>query len=314
MIAKSKVKEEILENILSEEDFDYGAYLYSVILFFGSLTLSERKLYLSVEAGENTILLKFSEALKTVYGINATLSVSQHTKKTLKQIELSDKDTLFLLDDLSAAVVEDGRLIGFTDKLCEKYRNERAFKTVMQTAFLKNGALRIPDEKGEESGYYAEVVFENDGFAAGVAEELETYGIKAKLAERNETYAVYLKDGESVGAFLALVRAYGSALELQEILLVREERNNSNRRANCDSHNTDKTALASVKQVLAITKIQQSAGGLAALPTELYETALCRLNNNTASTEELAVLLNVSKGCVQHRLKKLCDISDGLNI
>jgi DNA-binding transcriptional regulator WhiA len=178
------------------------------------------------------------------------------------------------------------------------------------------GALNSEDGVGEREnsgrgGYYAEVMFDSERLASDVVFELNKYGIKAKILERNESYAVYIKDGESVGGFLALVQAHGNALELQEILVMREERNNSNRRANCDSHNLDKSAEASVGQALAIAKIT-GKGGLDALSDELKKTADIRTKNPMASLNELAEILGVSKSCVQHRLKRLADIAGAM--
>ncbi|MDR2047660.1 MAG: DNA-binding protein WhiA [Clostridiales bacterium] len=343
MISKRKVKEEIIEDI-SVKTTDFKALLYAATLSFGSLILSEKKLRLSVEAEERAPLAKFAEGLKKEYGINASFPIAErekyagngselagkysgkagkftekYGKKTAekrggkfegKRLELSERDTLIVLKDLAAARVEDGRITGFLTGLNEKYRSGDGLSALLQAAFLRNGIIRTPDDADGEGGYYAEVVFEDGELATDVIDELEKYDIRAKLLERNETYAVYIKDGESVGAFLALIKAFGSALALQEVLVLREERNNANRRANCDSHNLDKSAEASVRQVLAITKIAESARGLNGLSAELRATAVLRAENKTASIAELAGLLGVSKGCVQHRLKKLTDMAD----
>jgi DNA-binding transcriptional regulator WhiA len=270
-------------------------------------------------------------------------SVITERKKRGKCLEIGEKDTASVLNGLCAAEFFEGKLVGFTDGLPEKYRDFEGIKALLQAAFLKNGVLRTPDadddggyymgEKGHSEhgdydaagelnsenginerensgrgGYYAEVMFDSERLASDVVFELNKYGIKAKILERNESYAVYIKDGESVGGFLALVQAHGNALELQEILVMREERNNSNRRANCDSHNLDKSVEASVGQALAIAKIAEK-GGLDALSDELKRTADIRTENPTASLNELAEMLGVSKSCVQHRLKRLADIA-----
>ncbi|MDR1906511.1 MAG: DNA-binding protein WhiA [Clostridiales bacterium] len=303
MISKRKVKEEILEDVKNGVT-DFKAFLYSAVISFGSLSLENKKFYLSIETDEDVILLKSLEALKSLYNIGAALSVTRHKKSSEKKIDLNEKDTFAVLSDLAVVSTEDGRVTGFLDGLGERYLNDEAFKTFMRIAFLKNGVIRTPNDAGE-GGYYLEVVFAGAATAADAAKQLEKYDIKAKLLERNQAYAVYIKDGESVSAFLALISASDSALALQEILVVRGERNNSNRRANCDSHNMDKSAEASANQILAINKIISAKGGLDALQKELRETAESRIKNNTATIGELSEILGVSKGCVQHRLKKL---------
>jgi DNA-binding protein WhiA len=254
----------------------------------------------NADLGENIAVFN-----KEKNGKNATVT---DRKKPRKSLEIGEKDTASVLGELCAAEFFEGKLTGLTDGLPEKYRNFKGMKALLQAAFLKNGVIRTPDAD-DEGGYYAEVAFDSERLASDAAAELNKYGIKAKLLERNESYAVYIKDGESVGGFLALVQAHGSAIELQEILVMREERNNSNRRANCDSHNLDKSAEASVVQTLAIIKIAER-GGLSALSDELKRTADVRLKNRTASLNELAEALGVSKSCVQHRLKRLADIAE----
>ncbi|MDR3294113.1 MAG: DNA-binding protein WhiA [Clostridiales bacterium] len=308
MISKNKVKQEILKYFSENESDD--AFLYGVILSFGSIRIADRRIFLSVECDEDILLTRFAFEIKRKYAIGASLNISQKSKK-LKEVEIAEKEMLVLLEKTGAAAVSDGHIVGFTDTLEERYLGEREFQTVMRFAFFKNGVVRAPEQE-ENGGYYLEIVFESEAYAADVSDALLTYGIKAKLVERNESYVVYVKDGESVGAFLALVAAYDSALALQEILVVREERNNAHRRANCDSYNFDKSASASVGQVLAIEKIKNNEQAMKLLPHELSDTALCRLTHHTASISELSELLGVSKGCVQHRLKRLQSIAEKL--
>ena len=73
----------------------------------------------------------------------------------------------------------------------------------------------------------------------------------------------------------------------------------------------DKSVLASVRQIRAIEKIERLQG-LSELDVALRETALARLNDKEASLKELADQLNLSKSCLNHRLRRLVKIADGL--
>jgi DNA-binding protein WhiA len=307
VISKKKVKEEIINHLAESAKTDSKAFLYASVLAFGSLSLADKKLSLSAEIDEPMLLTAFINALKSRYGVSAALSVSQKTKKTLRQVDLASADSMRILGDLSAVNIADGVFAGVARGIADEYKGE-GFKTLMQMFFVKNGVIRTPDKDGA-GGYYAETVFDDGNAAEDAVALLGAYEIKAKLLERNESFAVYIKDGESVCDFLALLCADESALELFDVLTVRGERNNSNRRANCDSHNIDKSAEASVRQVIAITKIKE-AGGLETVSAALRETALCRLENPVASMDELAQKLGRSKGCVQHRIGKIIGLLD----
>ena len=89
----------------------------------------------------------------------------------------------------------------------------------------------------------------------------------------------------------------------------RDEANRNNRAANCMSCNADKTALAAVKQVVAIQKLVDS-GALQELSDDLKEAAKLRLQQPTKSLKELAEILGVGKSCLNHRIRKLLEVAE----
>ena len=68
---------------------------------------------------------------------------------------------------------------------------------------------------------------------------------------------------------------------------------------------------ASAKQISAIEKIDHIIG-LETLKPDLYQTAKMRKDNPEDTLNELAERLNVSKSCLNHRLRKLVCIADEL--
>jgi hypothetical protein len=91
-------------------------------------------------------------------------------------------------------------------------------------------------------------------------------------------------------------------------------RNSVNRKVNCDTANVAKTVDASVAQTEAIRKIM-AAGAFEALPEKLRQTADLRLQNPELSIKELAEISTppVTKSCLNHRLRKLIEISGALS-
>ena len=72
--------------------------------------------------------------------------------------------------------------------------------------------------------------------------------------------------------------------------------------------NADKTAIASVKQVVAIEKLKKWSG-FEDLSEELKALAKARLDHPVESLQELADRLKVSKSCLNHRMRKLMELS-----
>ena len=86
-----------------------------------------------------------------------------------------------------------------------------------------------------------------------------------------------------------------------------------NRRLNCDTANLDKAVEAAQKQTETIRKLQ-TAGRLDQLPDKLRQTAEMRLENPELPLSELALILDppVTKSCLNHRLRKLIQLAEGL--
>ena len=75
--------------------------------------------------------------------------------------------------------------------------------------------------------------------------------------------------------------------------------------------NMEKAVTASIKQIMAIEKIQNSIG-LDELGDDLKTLALMRLQHKTLSLQELADSLKISKSCLNHRMRRLMEIASGI--
>ncbi len=178
----------------------------------------------------------------------------------------------------------------------------------IQGAFLGGGSCTLPNE-GNKTGYHLEVVFSNRKMAYDFSKLLAKEELIAKLAERKDNYVVYIKSKELISDFLSIIGAEGSLKKFSSIVAKRDQANNDNRAKNCFSGNADKTAIAAVKQVVVIEGLKNS-GGLEDLGEELVALAETRLNNPSKSLQELAEMLGVSKSCLNHRMRRLMELSE----
>ncbi len=195
----------------------------------------------------------------------------------------------------------------------DKYiiENECCKIAFVKGAFLGTGSCVIPREKDSRSGYHLEVIFFNKQMADDFSTILAEYEILAKCVERKSSYVVYIKSRESISDFLNLLDAQKSLLKLDELTDLKDERNRINRVANCLQKNFDKSILASVRQIYAIENIRETIG-LDELDDSLRKTAEARMADKEASLKELAERLQISKSCLNHRLRRLEKIAEEL--
>ena len=138
----------------------------------------------------------------------------------------------------------------------------------------------------------------------------ENISFNPKKIKRRNNYSVYIKENEKISDFLALIGASTSAMEFMQVKMIKEVRNNINRSINFETANLSKITSSSSNQIKAIKKLIEHEK-LSSLPYYLRETAILRLSNPYVSLKELSLLYEkpISKSGVNHRLKKLIDIS-----
>ena len=90
-------------------------------------------------------------------------------------------------------------------------------------------------------------------------------------------------------------------------------RNSINRRVNCETANISKTVTAASKQIEDILLIRDKYG-FENLPDNLRQMAEIRLEYPDAALKELGGYLEpaVGKSGVNHRLRRLSEIADGI--
>ena len=135
---------------------------------------------------------------------------------------------------------------------------------------------------------------------------LEDSGYAPKQADRKGVTGLYFKDAGSVEDLLALMGAVKISMDMMNLRIEREIRNQENRATNCVAKNIEKSVSASAKQMAAIEKLTVT-GMLAQLPDSVRLTARLRAENPDASLEELRNLHvpPITKSGLNHRLQKL---------
>ncbi len=175
---------------------------------------------------------------------------------------------------------------------------KRAF---IKGAFLGGGTVINPQKT-----YNLELTTPYPGLAKDMQELLQETGFFFKSVKRKSKEVLYLKNSESISDFLSFIGAFRAQMELLNVKIEKEIRNEFNRAANSETANLEKTIAASVEQVRRIEEIEKRIG-LENLPDDLKEIAKLRLSHKEASLSELGRMMNppLTKSGINHRMKKL---------
>jgi len=309
MSFSSVVKKELCEQI-SPARHCRLAEISAIISFCGKIVVDKDQTLIIKLQTESTILTKkIFLLLKEVFRISAELTTrSISAKKNLYELTLTEEETALVLAACKLTVAEEeknGRALVVEQTIVTKSCCRRSF---IRGAFLAAGSVSDPN-----NSYHFEIVVNQEINGELLCEVMRSFDIDAKMIERKYHYVVYVKEGAQIVDLLNIMEAHVALMEFENVRILKEMRNTINRKVNCEAANINKTVKAATRQVEDILFIQEKVG-LATLAEGLEEIALLRIEYPEASLKELGEMLNppVGKSGVNHRLKKLCEIADGL--
>lgn len=186
--------------------------------------------------------------------------------------------------------------------------NTNILGAIVRGCFMGGGSINNP-----ESEYHLEILFSDKNNINEVSEILEKFNINIKVLIRKDKYAIYMKDGEMISRFLALIGAKKSVLDFEEIRVIKEMKNSVNRLVNCETANLNKVVNVSVLQINDIKYIMKK-NKFEQLPKSLQEIALLRLKNEHSTLTEIGKMLEkpIGKSGVNYRFKKISEFAEKL--
>lgn len=203
------------------------------------------------------------------------------------------------IECISMLLIQDGQIYL---KLEEKQKEEN-LRAIVRGAFMGAGSINNPEKE-----YHLEVDLGNESNLKTIIQILQQLGMPAKTFQTS----IYLKEGEAISRFLALIGANKAVMRFEDIRIQKEMRGKVNRLVNCETANLNKTINASIEQIAAIKKLQET-GKFQKLDENLKEIAVLRLENPNMPLVELGKKLKepVGKSGVNYRLKKIMEIANG---
>ncbi|WP_105618347.1 DNA-binding protein WhiA [Vallitalea okinawensis] len=219
-------------------------------------------------------------------------SEASRVLQATKMLDISDNGQIKTIDGINSLIVQS---------TCCK----RAY---IRGAFLGGGSVSDP-----EKNYHLEFVNTSEEHCKALQKIIHSFELDAKIVRRKKYFVLYMKDGTQIVDMFNIMGAHVALMDLENVRIVKEMRNNVNRIVNCETANLNKTVSAAVKQLEDINYIE-SIIGLDKLPSNLEEVARIRQIYTDASLKELGAMLDpvVGKSGVNHRLRKISNIAEKL--
>lgn len=310
MSFSSEIKQELNKNTkLSNKElvkYELIGYLIS-----GNIDMPEKNaIRFSTESDYN--INRFSKLLANlqidhkieISGKNFVVSLK---KKAIQEIVKIEEKEIFLKNEIQQ---ENSRKSLENKKNKESNKsnenNEENLKSLIIGAFMGSGSINNPEKK-----YHLEIDFENEENLEKIKDVLEKLGIRTKKMITENKKSIYIKEGEEISKFLALIGANKAVMKFEDIRIQKEMRGKVNRLVNCETANLNKTINASIEQIAAIKKLKET-GKFNKLNDNLKEIANLRLENPDMPLVELGKRLKepVGKSGVNYRLKKIMELAN----
>lgn len=286
------------------------AELAGLVRMDGTILIGSRKgIGLELVTENAAVARKAFKGLKKLFQVETEITVQRRTRLKKNNVYLvrvpGQPKVMELLDTLG--LTKDGLMYNpeISDALVKKECCKRSY---LRGVFLGAGSLSDP-----MNSYHLEIVANSEEYASSLVKLIENFGLHPKISSRKNVLLVYLKESEQIADFLNVIGAHQALLELENIRIQKEVRNQVNRLVNCESANMNKTIDAAVRQKNNIELIQKHYG-LEQLNEGLRAVAEARLNYPEISLKELGSVMDppLGKSGINHRMRKLEELADEL--
>lgn len=308
MSYSSEVKNE-LARLEGQKPCCEKAELLGVLRLSGALVLRGKNIGIHFSTENAALARRVLQVLKSNYPVQTEVVItrSRRLKKNNRyQVEvIPDSNVAKALQELQILPSGEDERQNLLRKACCR-------KAFLRGVFMAGGSVSRP-----AGDYHLEIVTENEELARLIVKIMHGFSLSAKMTDRKNNYIVYLKGGDHITDFLSLIGAHQALLEFENVRIVKDMRNQVNRRVNCETANLNKVIRASVLHVACIRYLQEH-GRYDLLPEKLKEAAELRLRYPDISLNELVEYTEgtVGKSGLNHRLKKIRQIAvnEGMDI
>ena len=298
----SEVKNEISKKRTSK--IEYIAELSAIFR-----NIAEINDFIKLTTENSSLARRIYDLIKKLYDVNVIVTVRRgynFSKKYIYILEIKRKKE-YILNDLNI-VVNNNYMTIPSQYIID---DESSIRAYLRGLFLAVGSVNNP----KTSRYHLEFVVSNQEYAMFINNLLNQYNLNSKYLKRENKYMIYIKGAEKISDFLKLIDAPNAVLYYEEIRVLRNEKNNTNRLNNCEQANVDKMIETANNQIKDI-KILIEAGLIETLDEKLKVVSLYRKKYPDVSLKELSEIITIETGSkitksgIYHRLNKIHEIAN----
>ena len=302
--------DQVKEELTHKDKFDYQeqlAELAALIRIDGSIQISNKHLAVKVTLYHGNLARRIYSLIRERFGFSIEIRVRQDNRFNLSHsydIIVTPQPGVreFLLE--LGFLTPDNSLV-FHIK--EEYLDSRKLsQSYLRGLFLGGGSVNSP-----QSEYHLEFRCERESLAEDLKVLLAKFDLEAHQTEHKGYYVIYFKSYDEVVKVLNIIGAHQAMLKMENDHIVKDLKNDVNRRVNFETANLEKSVSAAMDQ-LEYIDIIESEEGLESLSSGLQEMAEIRRANPYASLKELGEILDLSKSGVNHRLRRIKKIAQNL--
>ncbi|MCL2874414.1 MAG: DNA-binding protein WhiA [Defluviitaleaceae bacterium] len=288
------------------------AEICAIINTCGTISFTESGAFIKIQTESASVAKRYFMLIKNNFNVSGSLSSAKSLKfKKNRQYSV-------LIDDEAAAgkILNAAGILDSNSKSTNLNKGVNALvvkstcckRAYIRGAFISGGSVTTP-----EKGYHIEFVNHDADLSAALSLIINSFGLNSKVTVRKSYYVTYIKDVDNIIDLINVMDAPISLMNFENARILKDMRNNVNRRVNCETANINKTVDAALKQIDDIKYIFEQKKQ-EHLSDQLLEIAELRLKNPESSLKELGNMLTrpVGKSGVNHRLRKLSEIADDL--
>ncbi len=274
------------------------AEAYGVLLYCNTFTPQEIRIITENEEFAQRLPRLFQRAFHVAFD-RLPEGESGRGKRIL---QMTDREKLSRIIDALGYDPRQNLVLHINFGLLEEDCCRAAF---LRGAFLAGGSATDPGKR-----YHLELATSHAQASRELDTLLRDMGYDPKSVMRGGYQVTYFKNSRQIEDLLTAMGAPVAAMELMNAKVEKDLRNDVNRRVNCDAANAGKVVDAAQEQLEAISRLYER-GQVEALPEKLKETIVLREAYPELSLSELAAEFDppISKSCLNHRLRKLVELS-----
>ena len=295
MSFSSDVKNELCRAVI-DRPCCARAEIYGVLLYCNTFSSQEVRIITESES----FAQRLPQLLERAFGLTFDRLPAPEEQKYIFQI--TDEEKLgSIIDDLGFDHRQSPVLhinFGILEEECCR----GAF---LRGVFLSGGSVMDPAKS-----YHLEVATSHAQASRELQALLTDMGRKPKQVASGGYQVTYFKNSDQIEDMLTKMGAPISAMEIMNAKAEKELRNGINRRVNCEAANLDKAVDAAQEQLEAIRRLYE-LDRVEGLTAQLKETIILRETFPELTLSQLAEEFDppVTKSCLNHRLRKLVELS-----